>query len=104
MLRLDKLTHKNQEALQKAFELATELSHQQIDHEHLSIAYLKEEGGIIVALLNRLNIDTQALHASLEKALAKKAVGARRQRPAAFVGGIKQDFIRRPEDCRVDEG
>ena len=47
MLRFDKITHKNQEAIENALQLASEFNHPQIELEHLTYALLKEEGGII---------------------------------------------------------
>ena len=63
MLKFDKFTQKNQEAIQKAMELAHELSHQQIEPEHLIYAFLKEEedttsssGGIVSSILMHFGI------------------------------------------------
>src|SRR3990167_3631554 len=72
MTNFDKFTQKNQEALQRAVELATALEHQQIEPEHLLYALLKEEGGIISTILSRAGVEPGTLLAKLEKELEKK--------------------------------
>jgi len=72
MIKFDKLTQKNQEALSRAMELATELEHQQIDCEHLTYAYLKEENGIFISILERLGISTADVLSELEDGFSKK--------------------------------
>lgn len=73
MIRLDKFTHKNQEALQKAFELANELSHAQVDTDHISYALLKQDGGIIGDLVEKLGINQKEVIEHLDKSLAQKS-------------------------------
>ena len=72
MINFDKLTQKNQEALQRGVELATALEHQQIEPEHLLYALLKEEGGIIPAILGRVGVASSALLSKLEKEFGKR--------------------------------
>lgn len=72
MVNFDKFTQKNQEALQRAVELATALEHQQIEPEHLFYALLKEEGGIIPAILSRAGVAPGTLLSKLEKEFGKK--------------------------------
>ena len=38
MFNIDKLTHRNREALEKAFAVAAERSHQQVESEHFALA------------------------------------------------------------------
>jgi ATP-dependent Clp protease ATP-binding subunit ClpB len=77
MIKFDKFTQKNQEAIQKALELASELGHQQIDSDHLLYAYLKddaqsEHGGIFSEFLERLGISSRDIEAKLDQSLEKK--------------------------------
>ena len=65
-MKLDKFTFKSQEAIQNALNLATALGHQQIEPEHLAYCLLKEEQGIIPAMLERLGIAVPALLQKLE--------------------------------------
>lgn len=71
MLSFDKFTHKNQEAIQRSIELAGEFGHQQIEPEHLTYALLKEEDGIVVAILNRLGVPVKDLLTNLEQDFKK---------------------------------
>ncbi|MBP9855199.1 MAG: ATP-dependent chaperone ClpB [Candidatus Omnitrophica bacterium] len=73
MFSLDKFTQKNQEALQKAFELANELSHAQIDSDHFSYALIKQDGGIVGDLLEKLGVPRREIIEKLDENLANKA-------------------------------
>ena len=72
MLHFDKFTVKNQEAIQKAIELAQEFGHQQIDPEHLTLALIKEDGSIFSVLLERLGISSGDLLSKLKEEFRKK--------------------------------
>lgn len=72
MLRFDKFTQKSQESIHKALELAQELSHQQIDADHLSYALLKEEDSLVPTILKRFSVSSQQLLSHLENELKKK--------------------------------
>ncbi len=60
-MRLEKFTIKNQEAIQKAVELAQELHHQQIEPEHLAVSLLHDTEGIVPAFLERIGVSSKAL-------------------------------------------
>lgn len=60
-MHFDKFTLKNQEAVQKAIELAQELGHQQLEPEHLAVALLHDTEGIISGLLGRLGVSPDRL-------------------------------------------
>jgi len=53
-MRFDKFTLKVQEALQEAQSLAGSLGHQSIEPEHLLVCFLRQEEGIVGAVLNKL--------------------------------------------------
>ncbi len=82
MIRLDKFTQKNQEALQKAFELANELSHAQVDTDHLSYALLKQDGGIIGDLIEKLGVNSREVMEKLDESLARKSTVQGGSQPA----------------------
>ncbi|MFA6378257.1 MAG: ATP-dependent chaperone ClpB [Candidatus Omnitrophota bacterium] len=73
MLNFDKFTVKNQEAIQKALELARELGHQQIEPEHLLVAYLHDQEGIFYKMLALKNVSVDTLLKELEEQLSKKS-------------------------------
>ncbi|HBG61281.1 MAG: ATP-dependent chaperone ClpB [Omnitrophica WOR_2 bacterium GWF2_38_59] len=73
-VNFEKFTHKSQEAVQKAVELAIQLGHQQIEAEHLTYALLKIEGSLVISFLEKLNIPVAEILNELETALDKKPV------------------------------
>jgi len=68
---LNKLTQKSQEAVAQAQSLASQRNHQQIDVEHLLLALLSQEGGLVPKLLARLEVPVQELVNQLESELDK---------------------------------
>jgi ATP-dependent Clp protease ATP-binding subunit ClpB len=54
-------THKAQDAILAAQDLARELGQQQVDALHLLYALLNQEGSIVVNVLERLGVDVEAL-------------------------------------------
>jgi ATP-dependent Clp protease ATP-binding subunit ClpB len=71
-MRFDKFTLKVQEALQEAQTLAGSYGHQSVDPEHLLVSFLKQEEGIIGAILNKLAINPQQIEQELTKYLQKQ--------------------------------
>src|ERR1700730_4173800 len=69
-MRLDRFTERSQEALTAAQQAAQQLQHPAVEPEHLLLALLEQEDGLVPALLRRLEVapDPMAarLHASLE--------------------------------------
>jgi len=70
---MDKFTQKNQEALHKALELAGELSHSQVDADHMSYSLLKQDGGIIGDLLEKLGVNLKEVIEKLDENLSNKS-------------------------------
>ncbi len=68
-MRYDKMTVKVQEALHSAQGEADTRHHQQIDVEHLLAALLKQEEGIVPAILKKLGADPSRLARELETEL-----------------------------------
>ncbi len=68
-MRLDKFTIKSQEALGSAEELARSGSNQEITPEHLLLALIRQEGGVVGPLLERLGVETGLITRRLEEAL-----------------------------------
>jgi len=68
-MRLDKFTIKSQEALGAAEELARSGSNQEITPEHLLLALIRQEGGVVGPLLERLGVETGLITRRLEEAL-----------------------------------
>src|ERR1700692_4839054 len=68
---LSKFTEKAQEALQEAQNIATRNHHQAVDVEHLALALLQQENGLIPRLLEMNNLPLDQLRARLEEELAR---------------------------------
>lgn len=65
-MRLDKLTVKAQDAVQDAQHFAEENRQQQIEPEHLLMALLLQEDGIVAPILQKLGASPQALAAKVQ--------------------------------------
>ncbi len=57
----DKLTQKSQEALQQAQKIAVEHGHTEVDGEHLLLALLRQEGGLVARLFQKMDVSVDAL-------------------------------------------
>ncbi|HEU4685974.1 MAG TPA: ATP-dependent chaperone ClpB [Nitrospira sp.] len=68
---LNRATIKLQEALQSASAHAMRRSHQGIDVEHLLLALLEQEGGIVPSLCEQSGLSVQAVKQATEQALSK---------------------------------
>src|SRR5947209_630214 len=78
-MNLQKYTEKAQEAVQAALSLATEYNNTQIEPEHLLLALLQQDGGVVPTVLERLNVsvDSLARHTRSEiERLARLSGGA----------------------------
>jgi ATP-dependent Clp protease ATP-binding subunit ClpB len=71
-MQLDRLTIKAQEALHHATRLAERYRHPEVAPEHLLLALLEQEDGIVPPLLQRLGIPAAAVRQELEAALTAR--------------------------------
>jgi ATP-dependent Clp protease ATP-binding subunit ClpB len=67
----NKLTQKTQEAVYEAQSEATRFGHQQVDVEHMLLALLNQDQGLIPRLLQRQEVDLAQLKRDVEAALNK---------------------------------
>ncbi|MBU1130603.1 ATP-dependent chaperone ClpB [Patescibacteria group bacterium] len=67
----DKLTHKTQEALQKALQLAQSKNHQAVDVAHLLLSMIGQADSLIVSILKKLDISATQLESQLKDELNK---------------------------------
>jgi ATP-dependent Clp protease ATP-binding subunit ClpB len=72
-MRFDKLTQKGQEAVLEAQNLAQEYRHPAVEPEHLLLALVAQEGGVVGALIKRIGADAQMVRQSLTQALGRMA-------------------------------
>jgi ATP-dependent Clp protease ATP-binding subunit ClpB len=66
-MRMDKLTIKAGEALRDAQSLAEEHGNQQLEPEHLLIALIRQEDGIVPPILDKLEVDKKLIERELER-------------------------------------
>jgi len=71
MARFDKFTLKSQEAVQAAQDIAAKGRNQQIEVEHLLLALLDQQDGVVVPVLKKLGADPTAIKADIEAAVAR---------------------------------
>jgi ATP-dependent Clp protease ATP-binding subunit ClpB len=70
IMRLDKLTEKSREALLEAQHLAEQYTHPAVEPEHLLLALLVQEGGVVSSVVRKIGGDPQLLLQSLETDLS----------------------------------
>lgn len=70
-MNFDKLTEKAQEAVGSAQEIAIRMNHQQVDGEHLHLALLTQEEGLIPKLITFMGENVELFTKDIEKELEK---------------------------------
>ncbi len=68
---IDKLTHKLQEAIQQAQQLALRSQHPELKNTHLLLSLLNQREGIVPQVLEKAKVDVSALRSDLEDALKR---------------------------------
>ncbi len=68
-MRLDKLTIKARETVEKMQNIADSYGHQQIDVEHLFLSLLEQGESIITSLLEKMEVPVHRLKEDLRKEL-----------------------------------
>ncbi len=71
-MQLDKLTIKSQEAVHHAQRVAEQYRHADVDVEHLMLALIEQQDGVIPPLLEKLGVSRDALKSRLEQVLASR--------------------------------
>ena len=71
-MNTEKYTRKSIEAIQAAQSISTEYTHASVDCEHLLLALLQQDEGLIPALLGRMQVDTDHLQNEVQSLLARK--------------------------------
>ncbi|HLD27710.1 MAG TPA: Clp protease N-terminal domain-containing protein, partial [Patescibacteria group bacterium] len=84
MIQPEKLTYKSQEALQKAFSLAQERDHQQIDVVHLMAALVSQKDSLVVSILKKLDVSVAELESQLNGEL---------RRIPEVIGAVGQQYL-----------
>ncbi|HEY3328484.1 MAG TPA: ATP-dependent chaperone ClpB [Capsulimonadaceae bacterium] len=69
---LNKLTEKSREAVAESQTLAMRFGHTEIDGEHLLLALLKQDNGLLPRLLQRIEIDPGTLEKRVDQELSRR--------------------------------
>ncbi|MCX7882698.1 MAG: ATP-dependent chaperone ClpB [Brevinematales bacterium] len=72
MMNMSKLTVKAREALEAAVEKASRYGHQAVESEHLLLALMEQEDGLVRPILTQLEVPPAKLSSLLEKRLTTK--------------------------------
>ncbi|MGE0445548.1 MAG: Clp protease N-terminal domain-containing protein, partial [Vicinamibacterales bacterium] len=77
-MNLNKFTEKSQEAIVAAQTLATDANHAEVTPEHLLVALVEQQGGIVPSILRKMNLDPARVAADARGLLdaVPKAYGA----------------------------
>ena len=84
-MRYDKFTQKAQEALAIAHEIVDEYNHQELDTEHIFLALVRQEDGLVPKILKRLDIMPDIIQRRIESSLE--------MRPKVYGGATAQMYI-----------
>ncbi|MEW5818374.1 MAG: Clp protease N-terminal domain-containing protein, partial [Spirochaetota bacterium] len=106
-MRFDKLTLKAQEALQDADSLVNKYNHSTLDTEHLLLAMLKQQEGVIPPLMDKLGVRRQEVVSEIEQLINRKPkilgdsaqvhlspeVGALLNQAETEAAGLKDEYV-----------
>src|SRR5436305_11771713 len=97
---LNRLTEKAQQAVMAAKNVAIRLSHQQIDVEHLLLALLDQEQGLVPAILNKADVSPDAVKIRLQQELERlpRVSGQGGSPDQFYVSGRFNSLMTRAED------
>lgn len=73
MIDLNRFTSQAQDAFVDAQNILRRYEQNQLDNEHILLALLENEKGLVVRILTQLNVDARSLRSELEAALAKRS-------------------------------
>ncbi len=102
MIDPNKLTEKSQEALIAAQNHARENGHSQIDVEHLALALIQQQGGIVPSILTALGVQPPQVASALEGELQKQAKvqGNVQVSASARLGRVLQQATKEMQDLK----
>lgn len=68
---LSNFTEKSREALAEAQNIGTRLQHQAVDFEHLMLALLEQQGGLVRSLFEKAKVAPDLLKTKVEEELSR---------------------------------
>src|SRR5512133_3946456 len=87
MMRFDRFTERAQDAAARAYEILQRYGHNQVDTEHILLALLEQPEGIIPQILEKMNVDQEAIRYKLDELLKASP------KAAIYGGGTGQVFM-----------
>jgi ATP-dependent Clp protease ATP-binding subunit ClpC len=87
MMRFDRFTERAQDAAARAYEILQRYGHNQVDTEHILLALLEQPEGVIPQILEKMNVDQDALRFKLDEVLKASP------KAAIYGGGTGQVFM-----------
>jgi ATP-dependent Clp protease ATP-binding subunit ClpC len=87
MMRFDRFTERAQDAAVRAYDILQRYGHNQVDTEHMLLALLEQPGGVIPQILEKMNVDQEAIREHLDEVLRASP------KAAIYGGGAGQVFI-----------
>ncbi len=69
MMRFDRFTERAQDAAARAYEILQRYGHNQVDSEHILLALLEQQDGVIPQILERLTVDVEQMRRRLDDIL-----------------------------------
>lgn len=89
MLRFDRFTERAQDAAARAYEILQRYGHNQVDTEHILLALLEQNDGVIPQVVERLGADVSLIRSRIDEVLRKSP----RSATIYGAGGESQVFI-----------
>ncbi|HTW91921.1 MAG TPA: ATP-dependent chaperone ClpB [bacterium] len=71
-MNIDRFTEKAQEAVASAQAIATRFQHNEIDAEHILLALLEQDEGLVPQLIKKVGADPQVIHQQVQAALSDR--------------------------------
>lgn len=68
-MRMDRFTVKVQEAIGKMQDIASRYNHQELTPEHLLLAFLAQDGGVVPSIFSKLGVNIGAIEADIDASL-----------------------------------
>ncbi len=100
---ISRFTQKTQEALSEAQNIAVRYGHQEIDTEHLVLAFLEQEDGLLPRFFQKMDISVNAFKEGIEAELNKRP---KTKGPLGEIGkvylspGLHQILVRAQEEAK----
>jgi ATP-dependent Clp protease ATP-binding subunit ClpC len=87
MMRFDRFTERAQDAAARAYEILQRYGQNQVDTEHILLALLEQPEGVVPQILEKMNVDQEAIRQRLDEILRSSP------KAAIYGGAVGQVFL-----------